>query len=165
MSWHDPLPRPYPPATYEGATGEASAWLRRSDAAPDVVQRSGGTCEYLATGDRTQGRFGLYRWTFGDAESGPDPHFHRTISEQFYVLAGQVRLFDGREWLEAGPGDFLYVPEGGVHGFRGSAGASMLLMFAPGGPREDYFETLARGATMPADERDRFMATHDTYWV
>lgn len=41
----------------------------------------------------------------------------------------------------------------------------MLLMFAPGGPREDYFEALARGAQMAEDERGRFMDTHDTYWL
>ena len=100
-----------------------------------------------------------------EEESGPDPHFHRTISEQFYVLAGEVRLYDGRTWMTAHPGDFLYVPEGGIHGFRGSGGASMLLLFAPGGPREDYFETLARGELMTDDERTRFMETHDTHWL
>jgi mannose-6-phosphate isomerase-like protein (cupin superfamily) len=165
VSWPEPLPRPYPPVVYDGANGEVSAWLRRGDTPVDVTYPSGGTCSYVATGDRTGGRFGLYRWTFGEEESGPDPHFHRTISEQFYVLSGEVRLYDGSGWVTAGPGDFLYVPEGGIHGFRGCGGASMLLMFAPGGPREDYFETLARGADMDDDERARFMATHDTHWV
>ncbi|WP_336922173.1 cupin domain-containing protein [Aquipuribacter sp. SD81] len=165
MSWPDPLHRPYPRAVHTGADGEVSAWLRRDGAPPDVTYPSGGTCEYLATGDRTRGRFGLYRWTFGEAETGPEPHFHRSISEQFYVLSGEVRLFDGRDWLTAGVGDFLYVPEGGVHAFRGSGGASMLLVFAPGGPREDYFETLARGAPTDPVERALFMARHDTYWV
>lgn len=164
MSWPEALHRPYPPVTYDGQAGERSAWSRRPDAAPEVTYPSGGTCEYLATGDRTAGRFGLYRWTFGQQESGPGPHFHRTISEQFYVLHGEVRFYDGDTWLTAGPGDFLYVPEGGVHGFRGSAGAAMLLMFAPGGPREDYFETLARGGPEAAD-RDAFMARHDTWWL
>jgi mannose-6-phosphate isomerase-like protein (cupin superfamily) len=165
VSWPDARNRPYPPATYTAPDGEASAWLRPAGRPPEVTYRSGGTCEYLATGDETEGRFGLYRWTFGEEESGPDPHFHRTISEQFYVLSGEVRLFDGRGWVTAGPGDFLYVPEGGVHGFRGSGGAAMLLMFAPGGPREDYFETLARGEAMTDEERARFMARHDTYWL
>ena len=34
-------------------------------------------------------------------------------------------------------GDFLFVPEGGIHGFRNESGApaSMLLLFAPGAPR------------------------------
>jgi mannose-6-phosphate isomerase-like protein (cupin superfamily) len=30
------------------------------------------------------------------APDGPDPHVHRTLSESFYVLAGTVRLDDGR---------------------------------------------------------------------
>jgi mannose-6-phosphate isomerase-like protein (cupin superfamily) len=159
------LPRPYPPPTYHGEGGEASAWMRRSDTPPDLGRPDTGTCEYLATGDQTEGRFGLYRWTFGDAESGPDPHFHRTISEHFYVLSGEVRLYDGDEWVTARPGDYLYVPEGGIHGFRGADRASMLLSFAPGGPRETYFETLARREPMTADEYTAFLAEHDQYMV
>ena len=145
MSFPGRLHRPYPPDSYHGERGEASAWLHAAGQEPEITYRNGGTCEYLATGDRTEGRFGLYRWTFGDTESGPDPHLHRAISEQFYVLSREVRLYDGREWVTARSGDFLYVPEGGLHGFRGSDRASMLLMFAPGGPREDYSGDLGPG--------------------
>ncbi|HET8717833.1 MAG TPA: cupin domain-containing protein [Nocardioidaceae bacterium] len=159
------LPRDYPADTYLGEDGEATAWLRASDEPADITYGHGGTCEYLATGLQTEGRFGLYRWTFGETESGPAPHFHRSISEQFYVLSGEVQLYDGRQWTTARPGDFLYVPEGGVHGFRGGGRASMLLMFAPGGPREDYFETLARGEEMTEEQRASFMRRHDTYWL
>lgn len=138
--------------------------MHRADGKPNTRSATGVTCEYLATGDQTEGRFGLYRWTFGQSESGPAPHFHRSISEQFYVLSGTVRLYDGREWLTASAGDFLYVPEGGVHGFRGGTGAQMLLIFSPGGPREDYFETLARGQAFTQQERSAFMLRHDTHW-
>ena len=41
----------------------------------------------------------------------------------------------------------------------------MPLMFAPGGPREDYFETLARGEPMSQVERAALMLRHDTYWL
>ncbi len=159
------LHRHYPPDLYRGTTGEASAWLRPADRLPDTTWASGVTCEFLATGDQTQGRFGLYRWTSGREESGPEAHFHRSISEQFYVLSGEVDLYDGRTWHTATTGDFLYVSEGGVHGFRGADFASMLLMFAPGGPREDYFQTLARGEEMSPEERAAFMLRHDTYWM
>jgi quercetin dioxygenase-like cupin family protein len=168
MSFPNPLHRPYPADVYRGDGGEASAWLRRDDTDPEITYRSGGSCEYLATGDATGGHYGLYRWTFGDEESGPDPHFHRAITESFYVLEGSVRLYDGTGWVTAGSGDFLHVPEGGLHGFRGADRARMLLMFTPGAPREDYFETLdavGRGAPMSPDERVAFMLQHDTYWV
>jgi quercetin dioxygenase-like cupin family protein len=155
----------YPPQTYAGDDGESTAWLRPAGEPAQVTYRNGGTCEYLATGGQTSGRFGLYRWTFGDTETGPDPHFHRAISEQFYVLDGEIRLHDGRQWFTATAGDYLYVPEGGIHGFRGVGPATMLLMFAPGAPREDYFETLARGEPMTEGQRAAFMQRHDTFWV
>lgn len=41
----------------------------------------------------------------------------------------------------------------------------MLLMFAPGAPREDYFETLARTEPMTGQQRAEFMLRHDTYLV
>ena len=44
----------------------------------------------------------------------------------------------------------------------------MLILFAPGAPREDYFETLARvsqGEAMTEEERAAFMLRHDTHWV
>lgn len=87
----------------------------------------------------TGGAFGLYRWDMGPGPSGPDPHFHKTISESF-VLSGAVRWYDGAHWIDATIGDFLFVPEGGVHAFRNESGepASMLILFTPGAPREDY---------------------------
>jgi quercetin dioxygenase-like cupin family protein len=158
----------YPPDTYHGETGEASAWIRPSATTPEIEYANGGSCEYLLTGPRSAGKLGVYRWSFGEKESGPDAHFHKSIAELFYVLEGEVRLYDGRGWQEAGAGDFLYVPEGGLHGFRGGNHARMLLMFTPGAPREHYFETLAslgRGGTMSPEERVEFMLRHDTYWV
>ena len=135
------------------------------DTPPDLTYATGGTCEYLVRGEQSRGNLGVYRWTFGEGESGPDPHFHRTMSEHFYVLRGTVRLFDGLEWVRAGAGDYLYVPEGGIHGFKGSDHAQMLLSFTPGGPREDYFETLASGRAMSDEERTELMLRHDNHWV
>jgi len=86
------------------------------------------------------------------------------------VLSGEVRLYDGERWIGATAGDFLYVPEGGIHGFRNESGepASMLILFAPGAPREDYFETLADAArrdAMDDAQRAEFFRRHDTYCV
>lgn len=102
---------------------------------------------------------------------GADAHFHRTFSESFYVLEGTVRLYNGREWIDAGAGDFLHVPEGGIHGFHneGDEAASMLILFAPGPPRERYFyelaEIISSGREMSQEERTDFLARHDQYMV
>jgi mannose-6-phosphate isomerase-like protein (cupin superfamily) len=157
---------PYPPDRYPGVTGEATARLRRTDAAPEI-DRPDVAVRYLATGASTDGQLGLYRWEMGPRRGGPDPHFHRSITESFYVLAGGVELYDGGQWLAAGPGDFLYVPQGGVHGFRNTSGepATMLILFTPGAPREDYFERVHTVRDMDEDERTQFFAHHDTWWV
>jgi mannose-6-phosphate isomerase-like protein (cupin superfamily) len=160
----------YPVPAYFGESGELSAMARRADEPADLTYRYGGTVDYLATGATTGGGLGLYRWNFGTTRSGPDPHFHRTISEYFFILSGTVKLFEGNEWVDANPGDFFNVPPGGIHGFRNESGetASMLLMFTPGAPREEYFETLkalGEGLTMTDEERDAFHLAHDTYWL
>ena len=165
-----PPPHPYPPDRYQGDTGEASARLRPNDAPHDLESATGWT-DYLATGAATNGDYGLYRWHMGGPRSGPDPHFHKSLSESFYVLDGTIQLYDGARWIAGRPGDFLYVPEGGIHGFRNESGepATMLILFAPGAPRERYFEGLVERALMSEkptpDEMAEFYLRHDTYWV
>ena len=129
----------YPDPVYLGEPGLVNARYRPSDHEPELRYRSGGSVHYLATGGSTSGQFGLYRWEMAAAQSGPDPS------------------------------DFLFVPEGCLHVFKNRSGepASMLILFAPGAPREDYFETLARvgeGLVMTEEEREAFMVRHDTYW-
>jgi hypothetical protein len=104
--------------------------------------------------------------------SYPGPRYLGDTGEITATLrrADTIRFFDGRAWLDANAGDYLFVPEGGVHGFGNESGqpASMLLLFVPGAPREDYFETLvavAKGATMSEQEWTEFFLRHDTYWL
>jgi mannose-6-phosphate isomerase-like protein (cupin superfamily) len=162
----------YPDPRYLGDSGEASAVLRLATDKPDLeFPAPGQNAHYLATGATTGGDFGLYRWNMGPEPTGAMPHFHRTMSESFYVLDGAVRVHDGRDWRDAEPGDFLYVPPGGVHGFRNESGApaSMLILFTPGGPREGYFEglaALARGERqMTAEEFRAFCLEHDNIYL
>ena len=82
------------------------------------------------------------------------------------VLSGTVGLYDGGRWVSAAPGDFLFVPPGGIHAFSNPEGpASMLILFAPGAPREAYFEGFAALADMSDDERSDWFVRHDNYWI
>ena len=160
----------YPEPRYLRDTGETSATGRPAGAAPDLVLPTTNV-HYLATGASTGGDFGLYRWEMTGPPSGPAPHFHRSITESFYVLSGTVRLYDGDDWTEATPGDYHFVPPGGIHAFRNESGepASMLLLFTPGAPREAYFEGLAEiaasGREPSAEEMTEFYRRHDQFMV
>jgi mannose-6-phosphate isomerase-like protein (cupin superfamily) len=162
------FPPAYPPVRYRAEEGERNARLVRSDAPPDLVS-PGTEVGYLATAVQTDGEFGLYRYTMTGPPTGPSPHFHRTISESFFVLSGTVQLYDGDAWIDATAGDFLHVPVGGIHAFRNASGerAEMLLMFAPGAPREAYFEAnvarAASGIRLSEEERLAFLREHDQY--
>jgi len=160
----------YPDPRYARDSGEVSATFRPQDSGPELIYPSGTTVDYLATGASTEGRFGLYRWNMGTTPGGADPHFHRTISESFFVLSGTVRLYNGQEWRDGTAGDYLYVPEGGIHAFRNESGspATMLILFAPGAPREAYFEGLveiANGKELTEQERAEFFLRHDNHWL
>lgn len=159
----------YPPIRYTAPEGAHSATTFRSGQEPPDLVSTRTEIGYLATTVSTDGEYGLYRYTMTGQPSGPSPHFHRTMSESFFILSGTVRLYDGRTWVDATAGDFLYVPVGGIHAFRNESGerAKMLLLFAPGAPREAYFEAIAEraasGAALSAEERVEFLRSHDQY--
>lgn len=167
----------YPPPRYGGTTGLVNAAFRPADAEPDLV--SGGAeggvtgasrqqrTHYLATGAATGGEFGLYRIDMPPQGRGPATHFHRTMSESFFILSGTVRLFNGEWWIDGTQGDFLHVPIGGLHAFHNGSDepASLLLLFTPGAPREGYFEGMAALADMTAEEKEEFFLYHDNHWV
>ncbi len=157
---------PYPPPRYTADEPEVSAWLKRADSPPDY-ETAGVKYHYLANQRDTDGDYGLYRVDVPPTGGGPGPHFHRAMSEAFFVLSGTMKLYDGTRWADGHRGDFLYVPPGGVHGFRNEADepASILMLFAPGAPREAYFEGFGALADMTDDERGEWFVRHDNYWV
>ena len=157
------------PVDYQGKTGELTADYRPAGQSRNITYGSGVVASFIATGANTEGDLGLFQWDMPPNSGGPSAHFHRRFSESFYVLSGTVRLYDGTSWISAASGDFLHVPRGGVHAFenKSDAAASMLILFAPGAPRERYFTELAElaasGRTLSDEERVEFLARHDQY--
>ncbi|WP_086662415.1 cupin domain-containing protein [Lentzea kentuckyensis] len=153
----------YPEKIYHGEGGEVSATFRPANTPIDTGEPGNGI-HYLATTETTRGEFGLYRVAMKPRAGGPSTHFHRTISESFFILDGTLRLFNGDKWVDAEAGDFLHVPQGGLHAFRNDSDApvDMLLLFTPGAPREEYFEMVAKVAE---GDLDAFRDKHDSYFV
>ena len=158
----------YPPVRYAADAPAASARHVPADAPADLVTPTS-SIRYLAGARQGDAELGVFHYALSERRSGPDPHFHRTMSESFYVLSGHVRIFDGRTWVQCASGDFVHVPPGGVHGFRNESGApaEMLILFAPGAPREGYFEELAEisssGRQLDDAEWVELYARHDQY--
>jgi len=160
----------YPEIRYHGDKGEISAFYRPAGHKPELMIGSGTAVGYLATGTSTQGQFGLYRWDAKAHTPGPSAHFHRTMSESFFIISGRVQLFNGERWIDAVSGDFLFVPAGGVHGFKNESdeSASMLILFAPGAPREGYFDALAAkaaGQKFSEEKWKEVCVQHDNYFI
>ncbi len=152
--------------TYPDQIGEVSAAFRPMSEVPTLV-RAVSAVRFVAPGSLTNEEYGLFRWEMQPRAGGPGPHVHRTFSEAFFVLDGEVRFTDGERWVEGRPGDFLYVPKGGIHGFKNEADApaTMLILFAPGIPRELFFTELAdieaAGRKLSPEEWADFYVRHD----
>ncbi|MFC9510186.1 cupin domain-containing protein [Streptomyces sp. NPDC057002] len=159
MSYSDPR--------YLSDRGEISAKYRPAPDEPDTGFIGASSISYVATPDTADGEYGLYKVDMGPQTMGAQEHFHRTISESFYVLSGEVQFYNGERWTKGGPGDFLYVPAGGLHAFQNDADEplSMLMIFSPGAPREEYFEKAAEYAERNREELKAFQARHDTYFT
>jgi quercetin dioxygenase-like cupin family protein len=155
--------------TYTRDIGEVSGRFRAAGEVERHTIGSGTVMRFTATAADTGGRFGLFEWNMPPRSGGSYAHFHKTFSESFYVMSGTVRLYNGESWVDAAAGDFLYVPEGGIHAFRndGDDPASMLILFAPAPARELYFRELvdisATGRTLTEDEWTELLARHDQY--
>ena len=73
---------------------------------------------FLATGSLTGGEFGLVEETAKRGVSVP-LHRHDGDVESFYVLDGKLAFYlDSQPAALAGPGTFIHIPGGAIHGFR-----------------------------------------------
>jgi quercetin dioxygenase-like cupin family protein len=108
-------------------------------AAEPVVVRPGdgyriGNVEFLARSSDTP-RFNLSIVTIQPRGEGPGTHVHTDEDDSFYMLEGELVFTVEDEEIVAGPGTFVLVPPGLVHGFanRTDAVARFLNLHAPAG--------------------------------
>lgn len=151
---------------YHGDKGEVNASFRTAGTSPDFTSPRGDAYHYLATHESTGGEYGLYKVDLAARAAGAKMHFHKAMSEAFYVLSGKLELFNGEKWVTGRAGDFLYVPVGGLHAFKNVTDepTSMLMLFSPGAPREEFFEKVAEMSQRGSEELKQFRVRHDSYF-
>lgn len=151
--------------TYLAEDGEASAVVI---SVGDQMAREG-VGRAVALGSQTHEEFGLFRAEMSEG-SEVDAHLHRTFSESFYLLSGQIELWNGEAWRALTAGDLAYIPRGGIHGLRTVDGpAEVLTLFVPGVPRERFvlelLEIRQSGRHLTQQEWADFYRRHDQYMV
>ena len=155
----------------ENQVAEYDARLARADEHERAKTSPTTEVQFVAPGSLTSGRFGLFRYDMAPGPGGAAPHFHTSFSESFYVLSGTAMLNDGKRWVSATEGSFLYVPERSVHGFRNDSDdtASLLILFSPAPPREAFFREIAAvavsGRSLSQEEWRELYQRHDQYMV
>lgn len=88
-----------------------------------------------ATGETTNGGFGLVEHLEMPVGFASPYHTHHREDEAFYVLEGEVAFVCDGKWQRGGAGTFVFGPREIPHGFKvvGDRAARMLLWCAPGG--------------------------------
>lgn len=139
--------------------------------AGEMLNGLGVSLTVKTSGALSAGQWFVMEYTAPPQFAGPPPHFHKVMTELFYVLEGVVTFHVGEQTLEAGLGGYVFVPPGTVHSFTNqtTAPARLLCLCTPA-LLEPYFHELTelvRSAPqwpLP-DMRPvlALMAKHDTY--
>jgi len=96
-----------------------------------------------ASSDATKGGFTMTDSTIAPGFPGPPPHWHREVTDSFYVLEGTLTVRLGDDLVEAEPGTYVCVPPGNVHTFsnRTDSPVRFLNISSPAG-WENYLRDL-----------------------
>jgi len=83
---------------------------------------------------------------------GAPPHDH-DFDESYYVLSGSLWLMVAGKEVVLGAGEFIHIPGGTVHGFKGTSDApTQILILQSPGDAEEFFRACAREIKkIPAD--------------
>ncbi len=79
----------------------------------------------------------LARMTVYPDHTSP-PHRHSNANEAIHVLSGQMAERLDKAWVEAGPGDTVYVPAGTVHQTRCIGDDPVVMMIAYSSGTRNY---------------------------
>ena len=106
---------------------------------------------WLAEGKDTDGRFSLVDVVVPKGTE-PPPHIHSHEDEAYYILEGEFTFQVGEQTIEAGPGDYVWLPRGIQHApqLKTPEGRA-LIVITPAGLEEAFKQVSepARAPTLP----------------
>jgi quercetin dioxygenase-like cupin family protein len=118
---------------------------------------------WKAGGDDTGGGYSLQERVAPPGARSPK-HVHRSVTEAFYVLGGELEMQIADRAFTAAAGMFTLVPRGVEHAWRNAsdADARVLVLFSPpADPR--YFEELDALVASGAVDPDAVRALSERY--
>ncbi|MEU8028113.1 cupin domain-containing protein [Streptomyces sp. NPDC049099] len=116
------------------------------DAEAEVVGQAPVTVKLLADNSVSGGALSTVRVTLTEGADGARPHLHHHSAEMFFLLDGEAELLSGDDVVTVRRGDLVVVPPDRPHAFAADPGspADILIVFAPGIERFEYFRHLQR---------------------
>jgi quercetin dioxygenase-like cupin family protein len=108
-----------------------------------VLRVMGSEIKFLCEGEITKKAWSLTECA-APRDVGPPAH-HHAWDEAYYVLEGEVRFtVDGHD-LVLRAGEFVHIPGGTVHGFKGASDATArMLIFDTPAHAEGFFREVER---------------------
>ena len=83
---------------------------------PEPIHVGQLTIRYLIDGSAT-GSLGVFELIVPPGSNVPPPHSHSKNEEIVYVLEGRLRYSVNGDSRDLSPGETMFTPKGGVHGF------------------------------------------------
>ncbi len=122
---------------------QSSVILRRGEGDAAIYPGRAKTT-FKLTGRDSEGLYGLYETEIAPGSVTP-PHIHFQLSEQFYVLDGELSMLAGEQRITAEERSFVAVPKGMVHAFANLTDkpVTFLLLFCPDINRNKYFSKIS----------------------
>lgn len=135
------LDLPLPDRTDPVWTAANGFVVRAAEGITKLINGGQETFSVKVTGKDTNGRLSLME---GEVSPGFGnlPHAHGGEDEAFLVMSGEFRFINGNQTIDAGPGDFIYIPRGTRHGFKNlsTRPAKLLVFYTPAGAEEFFLE-------------------------
>lgn len=94
------------------------------------------------------------------------PHTHAEEEEGYYVLAGAMTMQLGDESVEVGTGDFAYVPQGTIHGYRNASSLPCrFLAWTVGGAIDRFFVEMGETIREMPEDLPKMPAILEKYGI